>query len=284
MGWLKFQQKWRSDSRPEELVERIQQAHAAGFKVLVSLTGDPYPESIDFTAFTEFLRGVAALNPPPDAIEVWNEMNIDFEWPAGQIDPAQYVNNMLIPAYDAIKSTNSRIIVIGGAPAPTGFDNGTNAWAVNRYVQGMADAGAANYLDCVGVHYNEGATSPYDASGHPAGGYFGWYFQPSLQMYYHAFGGIMPLCITEMGYLSGDGYGGVPERFWWAQSTTTQQQAQWLAEALTLANEMGLVKLAIVFNVDILHFEEDPQAGYAIVRAGGGCPFCDLVRGAPPSN
>ena len=35
------------------------------------------------------------------AIEVWNEMNIDFEWPKGQISPSAYVNNMLAPAYNA---------------------------------------------------------------------------------------------------------------------------------------------------------------------------------------
>ena len=43
----------------------------------------------------DFLRGVAQLPDPPDAIEVWNEMNIDFEWPAGQISPQQYVDEML---------------------------------------------------------------------------------------------------------------------------------------------------------------------------------------------
>lgn len=282
MTWLKFQQKWRPDSRPEELAARIQRAHNAGFKVLVSLTGDPYPQAIDFTAFTEFLRGVAALNPPPDAIEVWNEMNIDFEWPAGQIDPEQYVNEMLAPAYHAIKSTNPRILVISGAPAPTGFDNGVNAWSVSHYVTGMADAGAANYLDCVGVHSNEGAVSPYETSGHPAGDYFGWYFQPSMDMYYFAFGGTRPLCITELGILSGDGYDGLPGRFWWARNTSAAEQATWLAEALTIANQSGTVRLAIIFNMDIFHWGEDPQGGYAIIRPGGGCPFCELMRSRGP--
>ena len=54
---------------------------------LISVTGDPYPESINFEAFNQFMSGLAALDPAPDAIEVWNEMNIDFEWPAGTINP-----------------------------------------------------------------------------------------------------------------------------------------------------------------------------------------------------
>ncbi|MCP5095351.1 MAG: CAP domain-containing protein [Chloroflexi bacterium] len=281
MTWMKFQQKWRPDSKPEEVAARIQQAKAVGFNVMIALTGDAYPEAIDFEAYVEFLRGVAALDPPPDAIEVWNEMNIDFEWPAGQIDPAQYVNQMLAPAYQAIKTTNPQIMVISGAPAPTGFDDGTHAWAVNRYVNGMAAAGAENYMDCIGVHYNEGATSPYDTSGHPAGGYFGWYFQPSMDMYYYAFNGIRPVCITELGYLSGAGYPTLPPRFSWAQDTSTEEQGRWLAEAISLSDQMGYVRLVIVFNVDIFHWGDDPQAGFAIVRTGGDCPFCDLIRGTP---
>jgi uncharacterized protein YkwD len=277
MTWMKFQQKWRRDSQPEELAARIQQAKALGFKVMVALTGDAYPEVIDFEAYTQFLRGVAALDPPPDAIEVWNEMNIDFEWPAGQIDPAQYVNEMLAPAYQAIKTTNPHIMVISGAPAPTGFDDGTHAWAVNRYINGMAAAGAENYMDCIGVHYNEGATSPYDTTGHPAGSYYGWYFQPSMDMYYYAFGGIRPVCITELGYLSGAGYPVLPSRFSWAQDTSTEEQGRWLAEAISLSDQMGYIQLVIVFNVDIFHWGADPQAGYAIVRTGGDCPFCELV-------
>ena len=277
MSWVKYQLKWRTDSKPEELVGRIQHAKALGFNVMVSVTGDPYPESIDFDAFTQFMAGVAALNPPPDAIEVWNEMNIDFEWPAGQIDPAQYVNQMLAPSYEAIKAINPRIVVISGAPAPTGFDDSVHAWSVNRYVDGMAAAGAQHYMDCIGVHYNEGATSPFDTTGHPAGGYFGWYYQPSLDMYFYAFDGIRPLCITELGILSGEGYEALPSRFSWAQNTTAEQQGRWLVEAISLAEQSGYVKILILFNVDIFHWGVDPQAGFAIIRPGGACPFCELM-------
>src|SRR5690606_39376698 len=93
-------------------------------------------------------------------IEVWNEQNIDGEWPAGQISPQAYVDNVLRPAYAAIKAANPNVLVISGAPSPTGFDNGTNAWADNRYIAGMAAAGAANYADCIGIHFNAGATAP----------------------------------------------------------------------------------------------------------------------------
>jgi hypothetical protein len=277
MNWVKFQHKWGSGDDPAGLAGRIQQAHANGMKVLLSIPGgSSYPSSINFSGYVEFLRGVAALGP--DAIEIWNEENIDFEWPAGQIDPASYVNNMLAPAYNAIKSANSRVMVISGAPAPTGFDNSTNAWSDSRYMAGVAAAGGANYMDCIGVHHNAGATSPNATSGHPAGGtHYSWYFFPTLNMYYNTFGGSRPVCFTELGYLSGQDFGGVPSRFSWAANTTVAQHAQWLGEAASLAANSGKVRLLIVFNVDFTQWGDDPQAGYAMLRPDGSCPSCGVL-------
>jgi hypothetical protein len=242
--------------------------------VLLSIPGaNTYPTSIDFASYIEYLRGVAALGP--DAIEVWNEMNIDFEWPAGSIDPTSYVNNMLAPAYNAIKSANPNVMVVSGAPAPTGFDNGTNAWADSRYMAGMAAAGAASYLDCVGAHFNAGATSPSAVTGHPAGSdHYSWYLMPTLNVYAQLG---KPVCFTELGYLSGQDYGGVPARFSWAAGTTVAQHAQWLAEAVSLTANSGKVRLVIVFNVDFTQWGDDPQAGYAMVRKDGGCPACSTL-------
>lgn len=275
MNWVKFQQKWGPGANPADLAGRINNAHGAGFKVLLSIPGaDAYPDSIAFGEYVQYLAGVAALGP--DAIEVWNEENIDFEWPAGQIDPASYVNNMLAPAYNAIKSANGNVMVISGAPAPTGFDNGTNAWSDSRYIAGMAAAGAAGYMDCVGVHYNAGATSPSQTTGHPAGSdHYSWYFWPTLNLYANTFG--KPVCFTELGYLSGQDYGGVPERFGWASNTTVAQHAAWLAEAASLAASSGKVRLMIIFNVDFTQWGDDPQAGYAMIRKDGSCPACQTL-------
>jgi LysM repeat protein len=288
MTWVKFQHKWNPADDPGGLAGRISDAHANGFKVLMSITGaNTYPaaDSINFGAFTDFLRGVASLGAnSPDAIEIWNEMNIDFEWPAGQINPSSYVNNMLAPAYNAIKSVNPNVMVISGALAPTGFDNGHNAWADDRYVNGMAAAGAANYADCIGVHHNAGATSPTVSSGHSGGSHYSWYYQPTANVYYGAFGGSRPLCFTELGYLSAEDFGGIPPNFAWASNTSVAEHAQWLAEAVSLSNQQGRVRLLIVFNVDFTFYDPsgDPQAGYAIIRPGGGCPACNTLSSVIP--
>lgn len=280
MNWVKFQHKWSPGDSPDAVAGRIADAHNSGFKVLLSIPGAqtyPPPGGIDFNAYVDFLAGVAALGP--DAIEVWNEQNIDFEWPAGEIDPTSYVNNMLAPAYNAIKSANPNVMVIGGALAPTGFDNGVNAWSDSRYVAGMAAAGAARYMDCIGVHHNAGATSPSASSGHPAGTHYSWYFKPTMDLYYNAFGGATKVCFTELGYVSPDGFPGISQHFGWAADNTVGEHAQWLAEAVRLAQASGKTRLVIIFNVDFTHYDPngDPQAGYAIVRPDGGCPACDAL-------
>jgi LysM repeat protein len=281
MGWIKFQHKWSPGDDPGAVAGLINDAHNNGFKVLLSVPGAnlyPQPGSIDFGAYVNFLGGVAALGP--DAIEVWNEQNLDREWPAGQISPQAYVNDVLRPAYTAIKAANRNVMVISGAPSPTGFDNGTNAWADNRYIAGMAAAGAASYADCIGIHFNAGATSPTVSSGHPAGTHYSWYYTPMVNLYYNAFGGSRKLCFTELGYLSGDGFPGISDAFGWARGTSVSQQAQWLAETASLASSSGRVRLMIVFNVDFTTYDPggDPQAGYAMVRPNGSCPACDSLH------
>nr|MBN1228814.1 SH3 domain-containing protein [Anaerolineae bacterium] len=166
MTWVKFQYKWSPGANPNDVQWMIQRAHDNGFKVLLSIPGQLYPSSIDFASYAQFLGGVAALGP--DAIEVWNEQNFDTEWPAGQVHPANYVSQMLIPAYQAIKAANPNVMVIAGGPTPTGTYVPGNIWPDDYYIRGMRDAGAANYMDCMGVHFNAGATSPDATTGHPA--------------------------------------------------------------------------------------------------------------------
>lgn len=277
MTWVKKQIKWGPGTGADAATGFIAEAHGAGFKILLSIPGQSYPSDLpDFGAYVEFLRAVASLPDPPDAIEVWNEQNINAEWPSGQIDPALYVNNMLAPAYNAIKSANSRIMVISGALAPTG-GNGPSVMSDDRYIAGMIAAGAASYLDCVGAHHNAGATSPSAVTGHPADGgdgHYSWYFQPTLNLY-STLG--KPVCFTELGYTTSEGLPvSLPSNFSWANNITVAQQAQWLAEAASLSASSGRVRLLIVFNID-KNGEPADQWGYAIIRPGGGCPACSTL-------
>ena len=281
MTWVKRQVKWHGEGAHNHQ-HLIDSAHANGFKVLLSVIGDKNQIAGNpgafYQSYANFLAGLARGGA--DAIEVWNEMNIDREWPAGQISGANYVQ-MLSAAYHAIKGANPGTLVISGAPAPTGFFQGCgpNGGDDDCYLRQMAAAGAANVMDCVGVHYNAGIVPPDATSGAPVGssGHYSWYL-PRMMTLYRSFFPSKPLCITELGYLTGEGIGALPGGFAWASGNTLAEQAAWLAGAVHRARGSGYVRLFIVWNVDATYWGSDPQSGYAIVRPGGGCPACDSLR------
>lgn len=261
----------------------INEAKASGYKILLSVIGDKSQvlNAGYFDTYADYVRSAATQGA--DAIEVWNEQNIDREWPNGQIDAAKYVE-LLQKAYTAIKAANPNVIVISGAPSPTGFfggnGKGAGGWNDDVYYAGMAAAGAANYADCIGIHYNEGIISPQQNSGDPRDNYPTRYYSRMIDRALLRFPGKKG-CLTEIGYLSKDGYGPLPGPFAWAGNTTVTQQAAWIAQAAQLAKNSGRIRLFIVFNIDSTTYNEDPQAGYALIRPGGACPGC-VTLGAVP--
>ena len=285
MKWVKFQHKWSEGESGDVIAGRIADAKGRGFKVLMSIPGANH-SNINFGRYVEFLRSVASLPTPPDAIEVWNEQNIDREWPTGQIKPEQYVTQMLKPAYQAIKGANSSIMVISGAPAPTGYFGGgctPQGCDDKPYIEGMFRAGAASYSDCIGIHYNEGILPPSQRSGDPRGNgsHYTRYFWGMVDTYWGASGGARKLCFTELGYLSGEGYGALPAGFAWANDTSVAEHAAWLGEAVRLSRADSRIRMLIIFNVDFTHYDgSDPQAGFAMVRPGNACPSCTTVKSA----
>lgn len=262
----------------------ITATHNAGFKILIGLVGDRAALAADPVGYANTFAAFAAqlATAGADAIEVWNEPNIDREWPTGQISGANYTA-LLAVAYNAIKSANPNTMVISGAPAPTGFFGaaGCNANGCNddTFMQQMAAAGAARYLDCVGIHYNEGVLSPSAYTGDPRGNYPTYFFGSMINRAAAPFPG-KPICFTELGYLSGEGMGSpIPQNFNWTPNDpiTVAEQAAWLAEAATLSAQRGNIRIMIVWNVDFTRWDTDPMGGYAMIRPNGSCPACDAL-------
>jgi hypothetical protein len=282
MNWAKVQIRWNRGEGTGAAANAINQARANGLKILLGIVGNP-GQMGDYEAYTNefaaYLGQVAALGP--DAIEVWNEPNLDREWPAGQINGQRYTT-MLAKAYNAIKQANGNVMVISAALAPTGFFGGCTAQGCddNVFLAQMRDAGAASYADCIGTHYNEGIIPPDQRSGDPRGSHYTRYFWGTLDLYYNTFGGARKVCWTELGYLSPDGYGPLPAAFAWAQNTSVQEHAQWLGQAAALSRSSGKVRLMIVWNVNFSNYGADPMAGYAILRPDGSCQACDDLAAA----
>lgn len=283
MTWMKVQVRYSPGGNLDQAIEAINGAREQGFKILIGTVGSPQELAMagsDYIrGYADWLAAIARLNP--DAIEVWNEPNIDREWPRGQISGAAYTE-MLRTAYTAIKSANSGVIVISGAPAPTGAEAAYPGQVMNddRFLREIVAAGGLNYMDCVGLHYNEGIVPPDARSGDPRDNYYTRYFGTMVDTYWSITGGARPICITELGYLTSQGYPSLPPYFSWASNVTLQQHAAWLAQAAALSSQSGRVRLMIVWNVDFTRYGSDPQGGYAMIRPDGSCPACEAFSAA----
>ncbi len=280
MNWSKVQVHY-----PQDASGIIAASHANGFKIQLSALGQPgmVTEPGFEQKYADWVAQLAAAGA--DAIEVWNEPNIDREWKLGHISPQAYTS-LLCKAYAAIKNANSGTDVISAALSPTGsFGGGCQPNGGNcddlPFLQGMYNAGAAQCMDYIGAHHNAGATSPSATSGHPAdngGGHHSWYFLPQTQLYYNTFGGTRKLFYTEMGYASQEGVPQFSDWFAWARGTDNAEQAAWLSEAVRLSINTGMVRCIIVWNIDFARYGYDPQDGFAIIRPGGGCPACEALH------
>lgn len=286
MSWVKVQ----AFDINYDFSESINNVHNNGFRILISFRDDANKDRVTSPNYQQtmlaYLTTLAVQGA--DAIEVWNEPNIDREWPAGQISGESYTQ-LLRQAYPAIKEANPDTMVISGALAPTGFFGGActvNGCDDKPYLEQMVAAGALDYMDCIGVHYNEGILPPSASSGDPRGNseHYTRYYPKMVDTYLGVTSGSKPLCFTELGYLAGAEYADLATTspgFSWAANTTIEQQAAWLAEAVNLAIASdGQVRMIVVFNVDIETSGADPQSGYAIVRPDSSCPACDTLATA----
>ncbi|MCD6286139.1 MAG: hypothetical protein J7M39_09540 [Anaerolineae bacterium] len=277
MTWIKTQIFYGQDAAGMVAV-----AHNNGFKIQLSAIGGAgmVTEAGYDDKFAAWVGQLAAAGA--DAIEVWNEPNIDREWQVGLISPASYTS-LLCKSYSAIKSANGGTAVISAAPAPTGWFGGCgpNGCDDQPWMEGLYNAGAANCMDYIGAHHNAGATSPSATIGHPANPgdtHHSWFFLPQTQLYYNIFRGTRQIFYTEMGYASQDGVPTFSDQFAWARGTDNSEQAAWLAEAVQLSISTGMVRTIIVWNIDFARYGYDPQDGYAIIRPGGGCPACETLH------
>jgi hypothetical protein len=228
------------------------------------------------------------------AIEVWNEQNLDREWDtAAGVDAERYVE-MLRLSYEAIKSRDPNIIVISGALSPTGGRQ-TDPNNPDRviwmddfdYFDRMIELDALSYCDCVGAHHN-GINMPPDVAWNegyndPTAQFRGpfdnphhsWSFKSTLWGYHEriqAADGDTPLCITEFGWASAEGFDGHPPGFEFALDNTVEEQAQWDVQAFKLMREWGFVRLAFLWNLNYSQLgwgPEDPNAPYAVIDFEG---------------
>lgn len=93
-------------------------------------------------------------------IQIWNEPNLQGEWGGQPIDPAAFTE-LLKAAYVAAKRANPEVVVLMPGLAPTD-QTGPENLSDLLFLQGMYDAGAADYFDIATAMVYGYGYSPYD--------------------------------------------------------------------------------------------------------------------------
>lgn len=291
LPWVKQQVRWEDFEREPGRVDYavtdfvMPSAERFGLKMALSIvtapewarepgaelsrTGPP----ADYQEYVDFVVSLIERYPGQiHAIEVWNEQNLDREWTStGGLSAANYVE-LLRQSYAAIKAADPNIIVISGALSPTGIDDGISAVNDFRYMDAMIAAGLLDHADCVGVHHNgfnmpptirwdEGYNDPTAEFRGPFDNpHHSWSFRSTMEGYRNrivAAGYDTPLCVTEFGWPVAEDLEGAPPGFGFARDNSLDEQAEWFPAALSMMDDWGWVRLAIVWN-----FNYAPQAGW----------------------
>jgi hypothetical protein len=156
----------------------IRHAHNQGLKIIARLgfvpawarADSPDPTSLNYlpeNRYQDFARFVGAFvaryQDEVQAVIIWNEPNLNFEWGSRLADPISYAR-LLQVTYTAAHQANPDIIVLGGALAPTLAPPGgeTGGWDDVDYLRQMYEARAGAYFDGLAVH-SYGFTEPPQA-------------------------------------------------------------------------------------------------------------------------
>jgi polysaccharide biosynthesis protein PslG len=239
-GWQKSLFKWR-DMNPnpgvydfnesDRVVSASNQAH---IKVIARIDFQPWwtrsdqtyanarPDNLQWYAdfLTVFADRYKAGSPfgHVDAIEVWNEPNLQREW-GDSISPqsaADYVQ-MLRLSYAAVKAVDPSIQVVTAGLSPTGVYDGTAA-PDDQFLQWMYDAGLSGNYDILGLNANaqvaDPTAAPGSVDGFPDGSF---YFRRVEQMraIEEQNGDLNPVWLMEFGWTSDAVH---PDRSWYAVS------------------------------------------------------------------
>ena len=274
MRWVKQQVRWEQvEPEPGAINWRLldfvmPSAQKFEIKMLLSIVTAPawarepdvaldrHGPPADPQAYADFVAAILYRFPGQiHAIEVWNEQNLDREWTSAQGLNAERYVELLRVTYETVKALEPGIIVISGAPSPTGIDDGVSAVDDFAYMERQIEAGLLNWADCVGAHHNGYNISPdyryLDIPDDPSAIFRGpftnkhhsWSFRSTLEGYaqrIRAAGRDTKLCVTEFGWPTSEDLGGARQGFEFSLDNTLAEQAEWIPRCLEQYGNLGL--------------------------------------------
>jgi hypothetical protein len=308
VGWIKQQVDWNSTEyarglyRWDELDHLVAEAQKYGLKVMFSVARAPgfsRPQPVeedgppsDFAIFRDFMHALSSrYQGRVVAYELWNEPNLKREWRGFDLSAAKFVDLVKAGAEGA-RAGDPNAVIISGAPAVTGIDDGVEAIDDRRFLREMIAAGVGEAVDAIGVH-PYGAGNPPDEraadavhlrssyNDHPS-----FFFLDTLEDYHQILSEAninKPLWVTEFGWPSIENFGEVDTAGWdYARDVTEADQAAYLLRALQLRRERPWLGPLIIWNLNIapLLGPERSESAYGLLRPDGSeRPAYQQLRG-----
>jgi hypothetical protein len=310
--WIKQQVSWKlMENAPDQYTPEmatldsiVDDAHARGLNVLLSVSKAPDwarttteedGPPANYADFDDFLTELATrYRGKVQAYEIWNESNLQREWNGAPLSGAEYVR-LLAGAYLSIHAVDPHALVISGAPAPTGINDGVTAIDDRVYMRQMYEAGVASYANGIGIHPYGWGNPPSARCCASPGGPQAWNDNPTfffldtmegyraIQTEFEDDG--RPLWVTEFGWASVDGFGvGAPAGEEWVGYINEQQQADYIFQAYRMAQEWNYMGPMFLWNLNLGPFlgNQYSQAYFSILRPDGSPrPAYEMLSKAP---
>ena len=297
VGWVKQQVEWHTiehgpDNFDWALLDRaVEACNGFGFKLLLGVTHAPdwtrasELESGPPANYAEFGRFMGQLatryRGRVVAYELWNEPNLAREWRGDTLDPARFVA-LVAEGAKGVRAADPDALVISGAPAVTGINDGVEAIDDRVFLRGMYEAGIAQWIDGIGAH-PYGFANPPDESwqgpthvasshnSHPS-----FFFRDTLEDYHAltlAYGDTgHQIWVTEFGWSSTDGMGQMDTTGWeYGREASEAQQADYVVRAFWMGDERPWVGPMFLWNLNLAAIwgSGSPVSAYSLLRPDG---------------
>jgi hypothetical protein len=279
VGWVKTQVSWKlyqpePDRLDEERFAELDQLAAMtaenDMQLLLSVAKAPEwsrptteqdgPPS-DYDHFRSFMSLLAErYQGQVAAYELWNEANLQREWLGASLNAADFA--ALIRAGAAgVREVDPAVVLISGAPSPTGINDGLTAVDDRQFFQEMAAAGVLDVVDGVGAHPYGWANPPEASAANPNSAatshnsHPSFFFLDTLQVYHRILETAgrpdMPIWVTEFGWGSFEGLDGSPPAgVEFMNDVTEWQQAVYPLRAYELAHSTEWVGPMFLWNLN----------------------------------
>lgn len=300
VGWVKVQVSWKlHEPAPSqydaawfaELDALVAAAHTNNITILLSVSKAPEwsrPTTeldgppLDNAHFRQFMQALAQRYAGQvGGYELWNEPNLQREWAGLPLDAAAFVT-LIQAGAEGVRAADPLALIISGAPAVTGINDGVAAIDDRRYFRAMLAAGVGQMVDGLGVHPYGWANPPDstvsqpDAAATSHNDHPSFFFQDTLREY----GAMLAefgfeekqLWVTEFGWGSFERMGvSPPPEATFMADVSEWQQAVYLQRALELAHSWSWVGPMFIWNLNFAPGigPEFSESGYSLLRSDG---------------